>query len=96
MKQPAGLLSLLSLTGCHGSLAPSYLSPFLSIKRELIRSFQIPKIALGKDEERESCRSASRSHGRRKNEKQHFPSLAFIEKKNLGDEILITLPQEKM
>lgn len=32
--------------------------------------------------EREDCRSASRSHGIRQNLKQHFPSLAFIEKKN--------------
>ena len=31
--------------------------------------------------EREGCRSASRSHGIRQNLKQHFPSLAFIEKK---------------
>lgn len=47
--------------------------------------------------EREGCRSASRSHGIRQNLEQHFPSLAFIEKKeNLGDEILITLPRAKM
>lgn len=45
---------------------------------------------------RESCRSASRSHGIRQNLEQHFPFLAFIEKKNLGDEILITLPQAKI
>ena len=30
--------------------------------------------------ERESCRSASRSHGIRQNLEQNFPSLAFIEK----------------
>jgi hypothetical protein len=34
--------------------------------------------------------------GIRQNLEQHFPSLAFIEKKNLGDEIPITLPQAKI
>lgn len=44
--------------------------------------------------EREGCRSASRSHGIRQNLELNFP--AFIEKKNCGDEILITLPQAKI
>lgn len=34
--------------------------------------------------------------GMRENLEQHFPSLAFIEKKNLGDEILKPLPQAKI
>lgn len=72
----------------------------LSIERQLLRKAFIPKEVKSAKEttngEREGCRSASRSHGIRQNLKQHFPSLAFIEKKNLGDEILITLPQAKI
>lgn len=49
-----------------------------------------------KNGQREGCRSASRSHGRRQNLEQHFPSLAFIEKNNLGDEIPITLLRAKI